>query len=65
MSDHEITEAMIAYGGGFVQCLGRLYRQADLINRATLVSAFKHYFDEYTEIARLAGERKSKNVSSN
>lgn len=50
-TEWEITEAMIRFGGGFVQGLGRLYRQADHDNQRRLVSAFPEYFKEYKELA--------------
>ena len=47
-----VTEAMICYGGGFVQGLGRLFRQADANNQERLLRAFPEYFAEYTVLAR-------------
>jgi hypothetical protein len=47
-----VTEAMIIYGGGFVQGLGRLFRSADADNQKRLIAAFPEYFKEYTAIAR-------------
>jgi len=51
MTDFEITEAMIVYGGGFVSSLGRLWRQADAINRGKLRDAFPEYWTSYTDPA--------------
>ena len=50
-SDYEITEAMIRYGGGFVQGLGKLYRLADAQNQAKLRETFAHYFVQYQRLA--------------
>ena len=50
-TDHEVTEAMIRYGGSFVQGLGRLWRLADAQNQAKLREAFAVYFTEYQELA--------------
>jgi hypothetical protein len=47
-----VTEAMISYGGGFVQGLGRLFRQADQDNKERLLRAFPEYFAEYAVLAR-------------
>lgn len=47
-----VTEAMIRWGGGFVQGLGRLFRQADADNKDRLLRAFPEYFAEYTVLAR-------------
>ncbi len=51
MSDYDVTEAMIQYGGGFVQGLGRLFRQADRGNQIKLRDAFPGYFAKYRELA--------------
>jgi hypothetical protein len=52
-SEWEITEAMIIYGGSFVQGLGRLWRQADSDNKRKLLTAFRDYFEKYDELAAL------------
>ena len=49
----EVTEAMIVYGGSFVQTLGRLIRLADIDNKRRLRDAFPEYLQEYAEIAGL------------
>ena len=53
MKENEIVvvEAMEKYGGGFVKALAECFRRADHINLAILKTAFKHYWDEYEEIA--------------
>lgn len=57
MTDHEITEAMIKFGGGFVSRLGQLFRLADSDNQARLKAAFPEYFLEYAKLAQLKAER--------
>lgn len=52
MDDWYVTEAMERYGGGFVQVLGRLYRQADDDNRRRIREAWPEYWAAYTELAR-------------
>jgi hypothetical protein len=52
MTDWEITAAMIAYGGGFVQDLALLWRRGDVHNQATLKAAFPEYWAEYEQIGR-------------
>lgn len=52
MTDWEVTEAMIRYGGNFVQNLARLIRAADADNKRRLVEAFPEYLAEYRELAR-------------
>lgn len=56
MTDHEITEAMMALGGSFVSQLGRLFRLADDDNRRRLKAAFPEYWAEYAEFARALPE---------
>ncbi len=50
-SEWEITEAVIIYGGGFVNQLGKLVRLADAQNKAKLVAAFPEIFRQYDEFA--------------
>lgn len=45
-------EAMMKYGGGFVQGLGALYRRADAENQRRLASAFPDYFAKYRALAQ-------------
>lgn len=47
--DFAITEAMIRYGGGFVSSLGRLWRQADAVNKGRLREAFPEYWTSYQD----------------
>lgn len=56
-TEWEITEAMIAYGGGFVSQLGRLIRLADTTNKRKLATAFVDYIKQYDEIAVLKGQQ--------
>jgi len=58
LTDAAVAQAMITYGGSFVQALGRAYGMADTLNRARLVLAFQDYFDEYRKIARLHAQRR-------
>jgi hypothetical protein len=51
MTDHEITEAMLRFGGSFVQHLGQLWRAGDEINRRALKAAFPAYWAQYRDLA--------------
>lgn len=51
VTDYEITEAMIAYGGSFVSGLGRLWRVADIVNKGKLKDAFPDYWTNYSDEA--------------
>jgi hypothetical protein len=53
VTDYEITDAMIVYGGHFVSKLGRLFRLADEHNQAKLKAAFPEYWREYATLAEL------------
>jgi hypothetical protein len=53
MNDDQLywtTEAMMTYGGSFVQTLGLLMRKADPSNLAKLLGAFPDYIKNYKEI---------------
>lgn len=50
VTDYDVTEAMVRYGGGFVSGLGKLFRQADEDNKARLKAAFPEYFAEYLAV---------------
>ena len=51
MTDWEITQAMIVYGGGFVSALGELWRRGDAHNQERLKATFADYWELYEEIA--------------
>lgn len=44
-------DAMERYGGGFVMRLAAAWKRADGENHARLLAAFRHYLDQYTEMA--------------
>lgn len=50
-TDNEIAQAMITWGGSFVQRLGQLYGWADEDNRRRLKAAFPEYWQKYAEYA--------------
>lgn len=57
VTDYEMAQAMISFGGSFVTYLGQAWHAADEANRAKLLAAFPQYVLEYREIARLHRER--------
>ena len=57
VTDHDVTETMILYGGAFVTGLGELYRRADDENQQRLRDAFPEYFKQYRELAELRQRR--------
>jgi hypothetical protein len=59
MTDYDITDAMIIYGGSFVQALGRLFRLADPENQRKLKTAFPDYFVEYHQLAMTKQPRRA------
>lgn len=53
LTDDDISEAMILYGGSFASGLGSLFRQADEINQARLKAAFPDFWARYAELIQL------------
>lgn len=53
ITDHDITHAMIFYGGEFVSALGVLWRRADARNRVRLQDAFQELWQQYGELVAL------------
>jgi uncharacterized protein YozE (UPF0346 family) len=52
MDDFEIIEAMLAYGGSFVEALARCWQRADKDNQKRLKLAFPEIWEHYTELAK-------------
>jgi hypothetical protein len=61
VTEDEIVDVMVFYGGSFVRALGRLYLAADDLNRQRVVLCFRDYFDEYREIVKLRAKRREDN----
>ncbi len=57
ISDHDITGAMMIFGGLFVARLGELYRCGDPVNQRILRDAFPGYWAEYRALVALQRER--------
>jgi hypothetical protein len=57
VTDYTVTDAMMTYGGSFVQALGRAWRLADPPNQERLSAAFEDVFEKYLEIAAQAAAR--------
>jgi hypothetical protein len=53
VDDTEVIEAMIKYGGNFVQNLGRAAAHADPVNLAKMKVTWPKYWEEYTEFAEI------------
>jgi len=53
ITDDDVLEAMVVYGGSFVRGLAQLYQRADAVNRATLQQAFAKHWREYREVVAL------------
>ena len=60
MTDHQITEAMLTYGGSFVQALVQAWRCADSHNQARLKATFFDYWEQYRELAEMQEQRAAK-----
>ncbi len=53
ITDHDIVEAMIIYGGGFASRLAKLFHAADPLNQRRLKDAFPDYWKHYAEIVEV------------
>lgn len=56
----EITEAMMQFGGSFVEALGNLWRIGDLSNRRKLETTFNEYWGEYKKVVVMKRNEDSK-----
>jgi len=52
MENLDVAKAMIRYGGGFVEALGRALILADADNARRLKEAWPEYWERYAELAR-------------
>lgn len=50
ITDHEITTAMISFGGSFAAALGKLFQLGDPQNQARLKAAFPEYWKDYADL---------------
>jgi hypothetical protein len=57
VTDHQVIEAMMTFGGRFVQNLGKALKCADERNFARLKNAFSDYLEQYREVAELQEQR--------
>lgn len=48
ITDYDVTQAMLTYGGSFIEKLARAFRAADARNQARIKDAFADYWQEYT-----------------
>lgn len=53
ITDDDIADAMLAYGGSFVELLAALWRQADPENRARIKASWPEYWNQYKELVAL------------
>lgn len=53
VTDDDISDTMINFGGSFVGALGWAFRRADIVNRARLKAAFSQEWNQYRELAEL------------
>lgn len=63
ITDFEVTQAMLVYGGGFVHALGNLIRAADATNKAKAKAAFPELWTRYAEIAKQMKAREGRGVA--
>lgn len=51
ISDYDVIEAMLKYGGSFIQSLARCWQAGDYINQEKLKTAFPEYWSQYSSLA--------------
>lgn len=56
IEEEEVITAMTRFGGGFVQQLAVLYRQADAMNREKIKTTWPEYWKHYKEMAYFTRE---------
>ena len=56
-ADSAVVAAMVQFGGGFVEALGRAAYHADPENLEKLKRAYADYWREYADVATLAALR--------
>jgi hypothetical protein len=52
--EFETVEAILKYGGGFVQALGHCFQKADRLNFTRLRLTFPDYWEKYERMAEQA-----------
>lgn len=57
VTDYQIVQAMLKFGGSFARALGEAFTRADAVYFARLRGAFPDIWAEYEEYARLSAER--------
>lgn len=60
ITDYEISDAMMAFGGSFVSALGALYRSADRNNQVRIKTAWPEYWEQYREVVQLQRAREAR-----
>jgi hypothetical protein len=56
-ADAVIVEAMLKYGGSFVQALAHAWQRGDRINRLRLQGAFQDYWAHYADLVQQERDR--------
>lgn len=56
LTDFQIAQTMIHYGGSFVRNLGMLFRLADDVNKAKIKNTWPNYWEQYTSMTRRCPE---------
>lgn len=58
ITDHDIANAMVRYGGSFISALGQAWLRADQHNGDRIKAAFAEEWQTYEELARMQARRK-------
>lgn len=55
VTDRDVADAMVRFGGGFVTALGHAFRHADLENQRKIKETWPEYWERYTQTAKQWG----------
>lgn len=52
ITDRDVADAMVRFGGGFVTALGYAFRHADAVNQQKIKETWPEYWERYTQTAK-------------
>jgi hypothetical protein len=64
ITDYDVAEAMLTYGGSFAQALALCWQKADVRNQRRLQEAFPEVWAEYQTLAELQWRRRLETPST-
>jgi len=64
ISDFDVAQAMVSYGGNFMQAIGVAWKRADQINANRLQAAFAEEWAAYRDLVALKRKRDREQASA-